>query len=140
GEDRLGGGCVRDRAAGDPLVHLRPHQEDQVTQRRLGVTVVRGVLLAIVAAGTIFPIYYMVSLAITPWSDLFRPVYVVKHPTLDNFKCVLLQESPFVKFFWRWLANSLLVSTAVMLAVLAVASLGSYALARIRFGLGRYCS
>ena len=97
-------------------------------------------MLALVAGWTLFPIYYMVSLAITPWSDLFRPVYFVKHPTLDNFKFVLFQESPFVKYFWRWLANSLLVSSAVMVAVLAVAAMGSYALGRIRFGLGRLVS
>jgi multiple sugar transport system permease protein len=102
--------------------------------------VVRGVLLAIVAAWTLFPIYYMVSLAITPWSDLFRPVYFVTHPTLDNFKFVLFQQSPFVKYFWRWLANSLFVSGAVMVAVLVVAAMGSFALGRIRFGLGRLVS
>ena len=106
-----------------------------MTGQRLGVTVVRGVLLAIVAGWTLFPIYYMVSLAITPWSDLFRPVYFVKNPTLDNFKFVLFQESPFVKYFWRWLANSLLVSGAVMVAVLCVAAMGSFALGRIRFAV-----
>ena len=99
-----------------------------MTRQRLGVTAVRGVLLTIVAAWTLFPIYYMVSLAITPWSDLFRPVYFVTHPTLDNFKFVLLQQSPFVKYFWRWMANSLLVSGAVMVAVLVVAAMGSFAL------------
>jgi ABC-type maltose transport system permease subunit len=51
--------------------------------------------------------------------DLFRPVYFVQHPTLDNFKFVLFQQSPSVKYFWRWLANSLPVSGAVMVAVLA---------------------
>ena len=103
-------------------------------------TAARVLILAVVTAWTIFPIYYMVTLAITPWSDLFRPVYFVQHPTLDNFKFVVFQESPFVKYFWRWLGNSLLVSAAVMVAVLAVAAMGSYALGRIRFGLGRYVS
>jgi multiple sugar transport system permease protein len=108
--------------------------------RRVPAAIARGGMLAVVAAWTLFPIYYMLNLAVTPWDDLFRPVYWVKHPTLDNFKFVLLQQSPFVKYFWRWLANSLLVSAAVMLAVLCVAALGSFALGRIRFGLGRYIS
>ena len=86
------------------------------------------------------PHLLMVSLAITPWSDLFRPVYFVTHPTLDNFKFVLFQQSPFVKYFWRWLANSLFVSGAVMVAVLVVAAMGIFALGRIRFGLGRLVS
>ena len=107
---------------------------------RLGVNLMRAAVLTVVTAWTVFPIYYMVNLAVTPWSDLFRPVYFVQHPTLDNFKFVLFQQSPFVKYFWRWLGNSLLVSAAVMVAVLAVAAMGSYALGRIRFGLGRYVS
>lgn len=45
----------------------------------------RVAVLAVVTAWTIFPIYYMVNLAITPWNDLFRPVYFVQHPTLENF-------------------------------------------------------
>jgi multiple sugar transport system permease protein len=64
----------------------------------------------------------------------------VAHPTLDNFKFVIFQQSPFVKFFWRWLANSLWVSAATMGAVLVVAAMGSFALGRIRFGLGRWVS
>ena len=111
-----------------------------MNRRRLGTSIMRGVVLAIVTAWTLFPIYYIVMLALTPWDDLFRPVYWVKHPTLENFKFVLFQQSPFVKFFWRWLGNSLLVSGAVMVAVLGVAAMGSFALGRIRFGLGRYVS
>src|ERR1700756_2022521 len=102
------------------------------SNHRLSRVVVRGGILAIVAGWTLFPIYYMLNLAVTPWEDLFRPGYWVKHPPLENFKFVLLQQSPFVKYFWRWLANSLLVSAAVMLAVLCVAALGSFALGRIR--------
>ena len=63
-----------------------------MTRGRLGVNVMRAAVLAAVTAWTLFPIYYMVSLAVTPWDDLFRPVYVVQRPTLDNFKFVLLQE------------------------------------------------
>src|SRR6266545_6730794 len=111
-----------------------------MTARGLGVNAARGAVLAVITAWTLFPIYYIVSLAVTPWSDLFQPVYWVRHPTLDNFKFVLFQESPFVKYFWRWLANSLWVSAATMGAVLVVAAMGSFALGRIRFGLGRWVS
>jgi multiple sugar transport system permease protein len=111
-----------------------------MTGRGVWVNVARGAVLAVITVWTLFPIYYIVSLAITPWTDLFRPVYFVTHPTLDNFKFVIFQESPFVKFFWRWLANSLWVSAATMAAVLVVAAMGSFALGRIRFGLGRWVS
>ena len=70
-----------------------------MSSHRWTVTAVRAAILAIVTAWTLFPIYYMVSLAVTPWDDLFRPVYVVQRPTLENFKFVLFQQSPFVKYF-----------------------------------------
>ncbi len=108
--------------------------------RRTVLVLGRGTILAVVTLWTLFPIYYMLNLALTPWNDLFQPVYWVKHPTLDNFKFVVLQQSAFVKFFWRWLGNSVLVAAATMLAVLVVSAMGSFALGRIRFGLGRFVS
>jgi multiple sugar transport system permease protein len=100
----------------------------------------RGVVLAIVTAWTRFPVCCMVMLAVTPWNDLFQPRYWVKRATLDNFEFVIFRQSPFVKVFWRWLGNSLIVSAATMAAVLVVAWLGSVARGRIRFGLGRLIS
>src|SRR6266508_2358937 len=97
-----------------------------MTGRGLWVNAARAAVLAVITAWTLFPIYYIVSLAVTPWTDLFRPVYWVAHPTLDNFKFVIFQESPFVKFFWRWLANSLWVSAATMAVVLVVVIMGDY--------------
>ena len=108
--------------------------------RRILLQLARAVVLAIVTAWTLFPIYYMLNLAFTPTAELFRPEYWVKHPTLESFKFIALQQSVFVKFFWRWMWNSVVVATATMLLVLVVASLGSFALARIRFGLGRVVS
>ncbi len=100
----------------------------------------RGVVLAIVTAWTLFPIYYMLVLAFTPTAELFRPEYWVQHPTLESFKFVVLQESVFVKYFWRWMWNSVVVAAATMLAVLVIAALGSFALGRIRFPLAPWVS
>jgi multiple sugar transport system permease protein len=97
-------------------------------------------LLLVVVVWTLFPVYYMLTLSFTPTDELFRPEYWVKHPTLELYRFVVFQESVFVKFFWRWMANSVMVAGATMLAVLAVASLGSFALGRIRFGGARFVS
>jgi multiple sugar transport system permease protein len=100
----------------------------------------RWLLLVVVTVWTLFPAYYMLVLSFTPTEELFRPVYWVKHPTLDLYRFVVFQESVFVKFFWRWMGNSVVVAAATMLAVLVVASLGSFALGRIRFGGARFVS
>jgi len=108
--------------------------------RRVLVQTARGVVLAIITVWTLFPIYYMLVLSFTPTAELFRPEYWVKHPTLESYRFIAFQESVFVKFFWRWMGNSVVVAAATMLAVLVVASLGSFALGRIRFGGARVVS
>jgi multiple sugar transport system permease protein len=97
-------------------------------------------LLVLVTVWTLFPAYYMLVLSFTPTEELFRPEYWVKHPTLNLYKFVVFEESVFVKFFWRWMANSVFIAGATMLAVLVVASLGSFALGRLRFGGARLIS
>ena len=82
----------------------------------------------------------MLTLSFTPTTELFRPEYFVRNPTLASYRYIVFQESPFVKFFWRWMGNSVVVAAVTMVIVLAVASLGSFALGRIRFGEGRFVS
>ncbi|MGX7671460.1 carbohydrate ABC transporter permease [Plantactinospora sp. DSM 117369] len=72
-----------------------------------------------------FPVYVLVNLAIRPTSDTSSPIRPTTSPTLDN-----LSQA------WREgglggaLANSVLVTTASVLIVLAVSSLAAYPLAR----------
>ena len=106
------------------------------TLLRLG----RWLILAVVTVWTLFPIYYMLTLSFTPTTELFRPEYFVRNPTLASYRYIVFQESPFVKFFWRWMGNSVVVAAVTMVVVLGVASLGSFALGRIRFGGGRFVS
>jgi multiple sugar transport system permease protein len=108
--------------------------------RALLLTGARAAVLAIVTVWTLFPIYYMLTLSFTPTTELFRPEYWVKHPTLESYRFIALQQSVFVKFFWRWMGNSVVVAAVTMVGVLIVAALGSFALGRIRFGLGRMIS
>ncbi len=108
--------------------------------RRLLLAVARGAVLAVVTAWTLFPIYYMLTLSFTPTAELFRPEYWVRHPTLQSYRFIVFEQSVFVKFFWRWMTNSVVVAGVTMVAVLVVAALGSFALGRIRFGLGRAVS
>jgi multiple sugar transport system permease protein len=100
----------------------------------------RAAVLAIVTVWTLFPIYYMLTLSFTPTAELFRPEYWVKNPTLESYRFIALQQSVFVKFFWRWMGNSVVVAAVTMVGVLIVAALGSFALGRLRFPLGRMIS
>lgn len=108
--------------------------------RRILLQATRGAILAIVTVWTLFPIYYMLTLSFTPTTELFRPEYYVKNPSLESYRFVVFQESTFVKHFWRWLWNSTVVAGITMLAVLVIAALGSFALGRIRFRGARLVS
>jgi multiple sugar transport system permease protein len=109
-------------------------------KRSWAIRAARWVVFAIITVWTLFPIYYMLSLSFTKTSELFRPEYFVAHPTLESYRFIIFQESVFVKFFWRWMGNSVLIAGVTMLAVLVVSSLGSFALGRIRFAGARLIS
>ncbi len=82
----------------------------------------------------------MVLLSLTPTSDLFQPGLYITHPTLSNYVYTMAQDNPFVRYFWRQLATSLTVSLWTMVLVAAVAALGSFAMARLKFRFRRYVS
>ena len=99
-----------------------------------------GLLTLLILAWTLFPVYYMVLLSLTPTNDLFQPGLYISHPTLSSYIYTMSQDNPFVRYFWRQLATSLTVSLWTMLGVAAVAALGSFALARMNFRFRRWVS
>jgi multiple sugar transport system permease protein len=82
---------------------------------------------------TLFPVYYMISLSLVPEEDLFKPSLYVQHPTLDNYAMTVKQSNYLVSQFWIQLYNSLAIGLMTTAAVVVVGTLGSFALARIRF-------
>jgi len=110
-----------------------------VRKRRL-LTGLQALLAAAIAVWTLFPIYYMALLSLTPWDDLFTPSLWVARPTLENYVYTMGQNNPFVRYFWRQFASSAIVAGWTMVSVAAVAALGSFALTRIRFRLARLIS
>jgi multiple sugar transport system permease protein len=108
--------------------------------RRWLLRLARWAVFGIVTVWTLFPIYYMLVLSFTSTAELFRPEYFVKRPTVESYRFVAFQGSVFVKFFWRWMGNSVVVAAVTMIAVLIISALGSFALGRIRFGGARFIS
>lgn len=102
-------------------------------RHRLGVKVGLSALAAAILAWTGFPVYYMILLSFTPTDDLFQPGLYIANPTLRNYTYTMGQDNPFVRYFWDQIETSLIVALATMITVMAVASLGAFALARIKF-------
>jgi multiple sugar transport system permease protein len=106
------------------------------TTAKVGLAVGTVVILV----WTLFPVYYMVLLSLTPTNDLFQPGLYVEHPTLRSYVYTMGQDNPFVRYFWQQLFTSLTVSLWTMVLVAAVAALGSFAMARMKFRFRRYVS
>jgi len=79
------------------------------------------------------PIVWMISTALKPESAVLSavPHWIPKPATAENFVQLFTQAQDFPVF--RWLLNSLFVSSSVTALVLLVASSAAYAFARMEF-------
>jgi raffinose/stachyose/melibiose transport system permease protein len=86
-----------------------------------------GLEMVMVAAGVVvaFPVYVLVNLAVRPASDTSSPIRPTTDPTLENFTQAWREGALGGALF-----NSVLVTAASVLIVLAVSSLAAYPLAR----------
>jgi N,N'-diacetylchitobiose transport system permease protein len=86
-----------------------------------------GLLIFLV---TVFPVYWMVSTAFKPDSDIYSytPTWFPTHLTLDHFRAAL--ERP---YFWTDVKNSVIVVSITVVISLALAFFAALALARYRF-------
>ena len=99
----------------------------RVRERGRWLTTAIGVLLT---ALMLFPVYWMVSTAFKPGSDIFAntPVWFPYHPTLTNFGDAIHRPH-----FWADVKNSLIIVSVVVAMSLVLAFLAALALAKFRF-------
>lgn len=87
-------------------------------------------LLALMLVWTLVPFYWMLATSLKKDREIygFEATLVPRQPTLQNY-VRLFDKTPFVKY----LRNSTIISVGNTLASLLFATLGAYALARLRF-------
>jgi multiple sugar transport system permease protein len=90
----------------------------------------------VVLLWTLLPIYHMVMLSVTPLSEAFAGRYWPADPTFENYRTVVEQDHFFLQHFWIQLGNSAFVALATMVLVLAVASMASFAISRLKLRFG----
>ena len=102
-----------------------------VSTNRRQVDIVRIVwmLVALVLGlTTIFPLFWMISIAFKPAAEVFKPNILPREPSGANFLYVLT-EVPFLKY----LGNTFFVSSVITVVALFFHTMAGYALARLRF-------
>jgi multiple sugar transport system permease protein len=98
-------------------------------KRRLAAVLTNGAL-AVLAAASLFPLLWMVSVSFMPagTASTLPPPLLPSAPTLAHYHEVLLRAG-----LLRSLGNSLLLATAVTLCSLAFNTLAGYAFAKLAF-------
>ncbi len=108
-------------------------------RRRLGAA--GTVLLSLVLlVWTLTPLYNMVLVAVQQKEDVFATNIYPPKPTLDSFYAVFQQSYWYLADFWLQMGNSFYIGVAVALLTLAIGSMASFAITRLRIRLGRLLS
>ncbi len=117
------------------MAKLRTRKNKVVLARSAGGDAGITVILVILGAFMFLPMIYVISQSLKPLDELwmFPPRFIVRSPTLKNFKDLFtLMNISWVPFS-RYIFNTVLVSVAGTAGHLFLASLAAYALAKIKF-------
>src|SRR3954470_807325 len=105
-------------------------------QRRVGIEL----LVALAAAVFVLPVLLIYLTSLKPDAEIVKFESILpKHPRVgfrENFQYILATPEEIPTF--RWLGNSILISSCVTLLVLTVDSLAAYGLARLRLPGKKY--
>jgi N,N'-diacetylchitobiose transport system permease protein len=117
-------------AAPLPVAPAVRRRSQRFRPRRLAGRIGINLLGLLVFAVMVFPVYWMVSTAFKPASDIltFSPKLFPTASTLDNFADAMGRP-----YFWRVARNSLIVVLAVTAFSLVLSFLAALALAKFRF-------
>lgn len=92
------------------------------------------ILVGLMAAFSFFPLLMSIGMALKPVNELFYfpPKLLPEKPTLDNFRMLLsLMQNTRVSFF-RYAFNTVIISLAVTLGHVFLASMAAYPLAKLK--------
>lgn len=116
------------------------------TGKSKGYKIITTIILVIVAALFLFPLYWIVTGAFKTPADIYsvKPVWFPSEWTMNNFTRLLSQRtSPLFQIFglqgptgpaaYRWLINTVAMSVGAMVLTCITASMAGFALAKKRF-------
>ena len=93
------------------------------------MTVVKGLICALLLLIALFPIYWLVAMAIRPTSEMTGHISIIPHSlTIEHFKALFVSRG-----FGQAIANSLQTTLSSLVLSLAVGICAAYAIARRRF-------
>ncbi len=97
---------------------------------------VAAVFAVLLVIWTILPLYNMVRVALQEKEDVFSSNVVPPHPSLDSFVAVWNETYWLLALFWQQMRNSVFIGVTVALLVLAIGTLTSFTISRLRIRHG----
>ncbi len=110
----------------------RPHYR----LRRYGMEAVAMAFGVVLAIWSVLPIYNMWMIALDGHDDVFSGSIWPENPTLESFRVVVTQDFWYLARFWHQFGNSFYVGLSVMFLTLAIGSLASFTVGRMRIRHG----
>jgi multiple sugar transport system permease protein len=95
-------------------------------------TMAVGLLSAVLIAWTIVPLYNMVRVALQEKEDVFSNSVFPTNPSLHSFQTTLDESYWLLENFWGQMGNSLYVGLTVAFLTLAIGTLTSFMITRMR--------
>jgi multiple sugar transport system permease protein len=103
-----------------------------MTLRRTG-SIILGLGLLI---WTILPIYNMILIALDADADEYSGNIWPQDPSFESFQVIWTQDYWYLEHFWHQFGNSLFIGLTTMALTVAIGSLASFALGRMRLRRG----
>jgi multiple sugar transport system permease protein len=120
------------------LIPARPlaRRRRAAQRRRYVATVARILCAAVLLVWTITPIYNMVMVSLEPKGDVFSEHIWPAQPSVASFWIVVTQGYWYLEYFWHQFGNSLYIAAMTTLLVLAIGSMTSFSVGRMRLRNG----
>ena len=120
---------------------IRTRNHSVVLNRSAGGDFVITILLVILGAVMVLPLYYTVMQSFKPLDELFYypPRFYVINPTWDNYSDLFKLMSESWVPFSRYIFNTVLITVAGVFGNLVLSSLCAYAIAKIPFPGSGFC-
>jgi N,N'-diacetylchitobiose transport system permease protein len=114
----------------EPAVPTAARPRSRRATRKLVVKWVFNVLAVLISVVWIFPVYWMLVVAVTPLDQVYsiHPQLIPGNFSLEAFRAVLKDPS-----FWQAFRNSLIVTFATVVIATLIGFLAATAIARFRF-------
>ena len=104
--------------------------------RRYGMEAVAMAFGVVLAIWSILPIYNMWMIALSTHDGVFAGSLWPEQPTLEAFRVVVTEDFWYLARFWHQFGNSFYVGLSVMFLTLAIGSLASFTIGRMRIRHG----